>query len=303
MKNKIANDNRDGNQPNGDQPKKYKHVKAKDMKVKKPWYKRWWVWLIIAYVVIMLAASAQVNSSGHKPAATSQQSSSFDFGKWWKQQQKKHEQEKREKEERKRKEEQKRQEQQKQKEAKQRKEQEEKKKRQQAQAGWEKLKGKKAVDAINELQKQGALGKVQVNGFDDKDYKEDVISSDKPDNHWIVIKVDASNPKKVNITVDSQKILESKNQDQIKKNLENKLGHFEAEDACEERGKQEYEYGFKTHWILGTIQYWTPKDANTWYYKGYVDVTNKYGATAKQTMECEVTGTNNSPQVTRFDVY
>lgn len=65
-----------------------------------------------------------------------------------------------------------------------------------------------------------------------------------------------------------------------------------------------YPYGFKTHDIMGVIQDFTPKNADTWFYKATVDVTNEYGATAKGlTYECSVTGTTASPQVIEFNVY
>lgn len=86
--------------------------------------------------------------------------------------------------------------------------------------------------------------------------------------------------------------------------LEKKLSTTAALTACQQRGKHEYPYGFKTHDIGGVIQDFTPKDDNTWYYKATVDVTNAYGATAAgRNYECTVTGTTDNPQVVGFNVY
>ena len=86
--------------------------------------------------------------------------------------------------------------------------------------------------------------------------------------------------------------------------LEKKLSTTAALTACQQRGKHEYPYGFKTHDIGGVIQDFTPRDDNTWYYKATVDVTNAYGATAAgRNYECTVTGTTDNPQVVGFNVY
>lgn len=107
---------------------------------------------------------------------------------------------------------------------------------------------------------------------------------------WTVVSV--SNDKKPVITLrhDIDPAIKQKDL------LEKKLSTTAALTACQQRGKQEYPYGFKTHDIGGVIQNFTPKDDNTWYYKATVDVTNAYGAAAAgRNYECTVTGTTDNP--------
>jgi hypothetical protein len=171
---------------------------------------------------------------------------------------------------------------------------------------YQKLKGTDAAKAINRLKRDKKLGSV-TNAKDRShtDLTNEVLVQSKSGNKWVVTHVEyLINGKKVNIEVETKSNIDAeKRQKRIKENLEKKLDDEIAYEACDQHGRDVYPYGFKIHRIMGTIQDFTPKNANTWYYKARVTVTNVFGADRDATMECEVTGTTDNPHVSRFDVY
>jgi hypothetical protein len=73
--------------------------------------------------------------------------------------------------------------------------------------------------------------------------------------------------------------------------------------ACDQRGEQEFPYGFDAHWVLGLITNEYLPDSDEWYYKVEADVTNEYGAEQTVNVECYVTGTEEAPVVNDFIYY
>ena len=71
--------------------------------------------------------------------------------------------------------------------------------------------------------------------------------------------------------------------------------------ACNERGDQEFRYGYKPHWVLGLLAERIQDDQ--WFLKVEADVTNASNATALMNVECYVAGTNESPTVVNFLAY
>jgi len=75
-----------------------------------------------------------------------------------------------------------------------------------------------------------------------------------------------------------------------------------ASVACDHVGEDQFRYGFKAHWLLGSIAKRIEDDQ--WFLKATADVTNEYGAKAKGlTIECRVGGTEDAPVVTEFNAY
>lgn len=160
-----------------------------------------------------------------------------------------------------------------------------------------------AMTAVEQLQSNDALGEIKAENGTEMTI--DRLKQDKSAGvEWLVTSATSSKGK-VNLTLDTQANVQAKlAKEQEQKALESKLSSTSALAACRQYGKDMYPYGFKTHDIVGVIQPFTPKDANTWFYKATVDVTNMYGATAKDmTYECSVTGTTSNPQVVEFNVY
>jgi hypothetical protein len=71
--------------------------------------------------------------------------------------------------------------------------------------------------------------------------------------------------------------------------------------ACDRYGDQQYPYGWKGHIFLGKIA--SEPQGDHYFVKFEADVTNAFNATAQATVDCTVAGSNESPQVTNFDVY
>lgn len=165
------------------------------------------------------------------------------------------------------------------------------------------MQGKEGTAAVAELKKDGFLGTLTAENGTDMD--ESRLSTDKEMGiEWVVTSAGVKDGK-VNLTMQTRKNIEAKEQqEREEETLSKKLSTTAALAACRTYGKNMYPYGFKTHDIMGVIQDFTPKNADTWFYKATVDVTNEYGATAKGlTYECSVTGTTASPQVIEFNVY
>lgn len=73
--------------------------------------------------------------------------------------------------------------------------------------------------------------------------------------------------------------------------------------ACDQHGDQQFPYGYKAHWILGSLANELDTENDEWYFKFTADVTNEYNATRETTIECHVTGSNEAPQIVSFLVY
>lgn len=73
--------------------------------------------------------------------------------------------------------------------------------------------------------------------------------------------------------------------------------------ACDQRGEQEFPYGFDAHWVLGLLATEYHADTDEWYFKVEADVTNENGAEQTINVECYVTGTEEAPVVTDFIAY
>lgn len=120
---------------------------------------------------------------------------------------------------------------------------------------------------------------------------------------WVLTKVgdvDYAN-KTVSLTVQSPELLENE------RKIEELKENFPLEQVwatVKYTGEKLYPYGFKLHYILGVIstEY---VDSTTWHVKVYCDVTNSYGATAKN-MTCDATVTltgSSSSKCTSFNIY
>ncbi|MBF4613736.1 PASTA domain-containing protein [Curtobacterium sp. VKM Ac-1376] len=79
------------------------------------------------------------------------------------------------------------------------------------------------------------------------------------------------------------------------------LDRAHAGTACDQYGEQQYPYGWKGHTILGVIA--AENQGDHYFWKFEADVTNAYNAEAAATVECTVGGSNDTPQVTEFNVY
>ena len=138
-------------------------------------------------------------------------------------------------------------------------------------------------------------------GFSEDDFQKYVLDSfamsDYSSNPFVVTKQDIS-PKNITLYVDYKTVVDmTKKQEEREKKLEERLSIVEATTACENYGKRNYQ-NFKMHSILGKITE-SAYDENTWFLKYYVDA-NGY---KELSMECYVTGTSSSPQVTKFLLY
>lgn len=89
----------------------------------------------------------------------------------------------------------------------------------------------------------------------------------------------------------------------VRDTLSKKLDKYSAQEAVNRYAQSQFPYGFKAHWIMGLIAD-DAVDENTWFFKVSCDVTNMYG-TKQRDLVCEayVTGTDENPVVTSFNVY
>ena len=166
--------------------------------------------------------------------------------------------------------------------------------------------GKDAKRAYDSLKSAGyevefKFDRSNNGGFTDEQFQEfilgDFASEDYANNPYTVTK-QSNSGKKVTLSVDYATVLEEDKEAEARQEaLESKLGIVESMTACEQYGKQNYR-NFKMHSIVGKIAE-TVVDENTWMLKYKVDA-NDY---KDLVMECYVTGTSESPVVTKFDVY
>ena len=76
---------------------------------------------------------------------------------------------------------------------------------------------------------------------------------------------------------------------------------WDAEVACENRGLQEYPFGFEPHYFIGVIA--ERVEGDTYFVKVETTLTNEYNAVRESVMECVVSGTPDSPSVDSFYIY
>ncbi|WP_022886341.1 PASTA domain-containing protein [Glaciibacter superstes] len=74
-----------------------------------------------------------------------------------------------------------------------------------------------------------------------------------------------------------------------------------AQAACDQSGEQAFPYGFKGHWIVGSLAEEIQDDQ--WFMKVEATVTNEANAEREYNVECFVSGTNEAPVVTAFNAY
>ncbi|PYY63601.1 hypothetical protein DEJ30_11855 [Curtobacterium sp. MCPF17_003] len=79
------------------------------------------------------------------------------------------------------------------------------------------------------------------------------------------------------------------------------LDSAHALTACDRYGEQQFPYGWKGHVFLGVLA--SENQGDHYFVKFEADVTNAYDATASGTAECTVSGSNDAPVVTEFNVY
>lgn len=86
-------------------------------------------------------------------------------------------------------------------------------------------------------------------------------------------------------------------EEETKEVINNTANEFQAGaawGAIEEVGKEEFPYGFEIKWFSGVIAV-DPVGENSYFMKAYCEVTNAFGATAKdQVVEATVTGTGEN---------
>ena len=136
-------------------------------------------------------------------------------------------------------------------------------------------------------------------GFTEDGFQEYVKESfDGSTSSSFVVTKQKTNNKDVTLYVDFSSIVEQdKEKEERGRKLEEKLGIVESMTACRQYGERNYR-NFKIHSVVGKIAEYASDD-DTWFLKYYVDAEGYNN----KTMECYVTGTSNSPVVTKFIVY
>lgn len=172
------------------------------------------------------------------------------------------------------------------------------------------LKGGSYMNAYEKLSEMGY--KISwIHSTSNQDFTETVEASIKnPDPEWdlpwIIIDYKSLNKENKTITllINTQENLDSlAAADAIEKALSEKLDVSYAWTAVKNYGDNEFPYGFKLHNWVGVLAE-TAEDENTWFLKATCDVTNAFGATAKDMIcEARVIGTTDNPQVIHFLVY
>ncbi len=81
------------------------------------------------------------------------------------------------------------------------------------------------------------------------------------------------------------------------------LDVYYAHQAFENYGKKLSPYGFKCHWLAGSISSEQDRKTGAWFFKVDVTITNEYGAKLDTVAEGRVVGTNENPKVKDFYIY
>jgi len=173
-------------------------------------------------------------------------------------------------------------------------------------------KGKPAADIYTQLKDLGystkfSMSKTKLDATDTV-----MLSINNPNDpemiQWMITDFDPKSFSMVNKTVtffvdSSENITKQNTEVSLYDALNKKLDRGHAWQAVQAYGKVKYPYGFTLHWIMGKLAE-RPQDANTWFLKASCDVTNAYGAKEKGLdCEAEVTGTTDNPKVISFMVY
>ena len=140
------------------------------------------------------------------------------------------------------------------------------------------------------------------------DFTELINTGSKKDiKDYIVTKVDDIDSKKktAELLINSKtNIKAEKKRRSTRQSLEEFFPLYEAQEAMEWYGKQQFPYGFKMHTWIGKIAE-TPRNKSTWFLKYYVDIKNMYGVKLEY-VECEATITkkkNGDIIVKHFYIY
>jgi hypothetical protein len=162
-----------------------------------------------------------------------------------------------------------------------------------------------AISKVDELEYSAKY--FYDNGTDNNDYTDtvkDVISKDEEElNKYVITRYKNLDTK--NKSVDLYINTKDKIKKQEKANeLENKLGHINACQAVETYGAEQYPYGFTLHYASDLQGYEvTGENSDSWKIKCSATITTAFGTTEDVTCEAVITGTNETPNVTSFEVY
>ena len=171
-----------------------------------------------------------------------------------------------------------------------------------AEAMLDEMEGSPAAEAYDALTSDGYSVEV-LHAVSKQDYSSEINTGET---EWLVSGYDGLNAdkKRVTILVDTRDGIDQRAANAaVREVLDGKLPVSNAWTAVKSYGKQQYPYGFKLHDIMGVLAE-TAQDENTWFLKATCDVTNEYGAKAKDLVcEAEVAGTKDSPEVISFTVY
>lgn len=134
--------------------------------------------------------------------------------------------------------------------------------------------------------------------------KEVSVFDDDELSRWIV--TDCSdidiNKKTATFSINTtENVAQNNEAEKLKESLESKLDTTTAWNAVTAYGKTVYPYGFKIDYYSGYTA--EPKDENTWFLKATAKVTNEYNAKMDIVFEAYVTGSNDNPEVTEFNIY
>ena len=162
---------------------------------------------------------------------------------------------------------------------------------------------KKALESYAEKPVADFMAKVQELGYtteyvdDGVDFTE-IISDMQADYSVDTVEVDTEK-KTVSVELIANSVLQTR---QTTENLEAKLPASACWIAAENYGESQYPYGFELHYLMGKLAE-EAYDENTWFLKAECTITNMFDAEADGTCEVLVTGTEDAPQITSFNVY
>lgn len=155
--------------------------------------------------------------------------------------------------------------------------------------------GKPLADLMGKISELGYTAEYYDDGVDFTEFISDVQADYSVDS---VDDIDTEN-KTLTVEIVSNTTLQNR---AVADALSEKLSTGAAWVAAENYGESQYPYGFELHYLMGKLAE-EPYDENTWFLKAECTVTNEFGAEAEGTCEATVTGTEDAPQVTSFNVY
>ncbi len=154
--------------------------------------------------------------------------------------------------------------------------------------------GKPLADLMGKISELGYTAEYYDDGVDFTEFISDVQADYSVDS----VDIDTEN-KTLTVEIVSNTTLQNR---AVADALSEKLSTGAAWVAAENYGESQYPYGFELHYLMGKLAE-EPYDENTWFLKAECTVTNEFGAEAEGTCEATVTGTEDAPQVTSFNVY